>query len=81
LNKVEIVRTFSFYNKEGNMKEAPGRPSWVTKVQKQGLTPAMLEGYLNAGWPISAIAEDRHLDVADVINAMKRWDITVGKVA
>lgn len=62
------------------MKQAPGRPSWVTKVQKQGLTPAVLEGYLIASWPITAIAAERHLDVEDVINAMKRWDITVGKV-
>jgi hypothetical protein len=63
------------------MKEAPGGPSWVTKVQRQSLTPAMLEGYLNAGWPISANAEDRHLDVENVLNAMKRWDISIGKVA
>lgn len=63
------------------MKQAPGRPVWVAKIQKQGLTPAVLEGYLNAGWPLTAIAAERHLDVKDVINAMTRWDITIGKVA
>lgn len=57
------------------MKPALGRPSWVAKVQKQGLTPAVLEAYLRAGWPFSAIAADRHLDVEDVVNAMERWDI------
>lgn len=57
------------------MKQAPGRPSWVAKVQKQGLTPAVLENYLAAGWPIATIASDRHLDVEDVVKAMKRWDI------
>jgi len=45
------------------------------KIQKQGLTPAVLENYLSAGWPIAAIATDRHLDEEDVLNAMKRWDI------
>jgi hypothetical protein len=59
------------------MKTAPGRPAWVAKVQKQGLTPAVLESYLRSGWPVSAIATDRHLDVQDVINAMKRWDISI----
>lgn len=59
------------------MKQAPGRPAWVAKVQKQGLTPAVLENYLASGWPVATIASDRHLDVEDVINAMKRWDIEV----
>ncbi len=63
------------------MNEAPGRPSWVTKVQKQGLTPAVLEGYLNAGWPLAAIAADRHLDIEDIVSAMKRWDITESETA
>ena len=63
------------------MKQAPGRPLWVLRIQRQGLTPAVLEGYLKAGWPISAIAEDRHLDVEDVMNAMKRWDITSDRAA
>jgi len=47
------------------------------KIQKQGLTPAVLENYLSAGWPIAAIATDRHLDEEDVLNAMKRWDISI----
>jgi hypothetical protein len=81
LNLGSSVLTSKFYFKEDDMKQTLGRPSWVAKVQKQGLTPAVLEGYLNAGWPVSAIAEDRHLDVDDVINAMKRWDIEIGKVA
>lgn len=63
------------------MTQAPGRPSWVAKVQKQGLTPAALEDYLRAGWPLSAIAADRHLNVEDVTNAIKRWDIEVEDAA
>jgi hypothetical protein len=63
------------------MTQAPGRPAWVAKVQKQGLTPAVLEGYLSAGWPLSAIAADRHLDVEDVVNAIERWDIEVEDAA
>jgi hypothetical protein len=59
------------------MKTAPGRPEWVAKIQKQGLTPAVLENYLSAGWPIAAIATDRRLDEEDVFNAMKRWDISI----
>ena len=60
---------------------APGRPEWVYRVQRQGLTPAVLEKYLTAGWPIQAIAEERHLDVEDVIAAMKRWDMEVSDAA
>lgn len=58
------------------MKEAPGRPSWVTRIQLQVLSPATLERYLKAGWPISAIAGDRGLSADDVKNAMERWDVT-----
>lgn len=63
------------------MKEAPGRPSWVTRVQQQGLTPAVLEEYLRAGWPVKVIAETRNLDVEDVLNALERWDISVDGAA
>jgi hypothetical protein len=59
------------------MKSAPGRPSWVERIQKQGLSPAVLESYLHSGWPIAAIAADRNLDVEDIINAMKRWEISI----
>lgn len=59
------------------MQQAPGRPAWVERVQRQGLTPAVLETYLAAGWPIATIAKDRHLELDDVINVMKRWDIAL----
>ena len=59
------------------MKEAPGRPAWVARVQQQGLSPAVLEEYLKAGWPLSAIASDRNLAVEDVSNAADRWDISL----
>ena len=63
------------------MKSAPGRPVWVERVQKQGLSPAVLEDYLSAGWPLAAIAADRHLDVEDIMNAMTRWDISINESA
>ena len=63
------------------MKEAPGRPLWVARVQQQGLSPAVLEEYLKAGWPLPAIASDRNLDVEDVSNAAERWDISVDSPA
>jgi len=52
-----------------------GRPAWVYRVQRQGLTPAVLEQYLEAGWPIGSIAEDRHLNVEDVTAALQRWGL------
>ena len=58
---------------EDVMKVAPGRPAWVSRVQNQGLTPAVLEQYLAAGWPLEAIAADRNLDTKDVLSAMHRW--------
>jgi hypothetical protein len=39
------------------------------------LTPAVLEQYLEAGWPVGAIAEDRHLNVDDVTAALQRWGL------
>lgn len=54
---------------------APGRPEWVIRVQRQGLSPALMEKYLAAGWPVRAIAQDRHLSEADVRAAMARWDM------
>lgn len=54
---------------------APGRPEWVARVQRQGLTPAMMEKYLAAGWPVKAIAQDRHLSEEEVRLAMARWDM------
>lgn len=48
-------------------------PVWVRRVQKQGLSPATLETYLENGWPLQAIANDRGLDLGDVIQAMDRW--------
>lgn len=58
---------------------APGRPDWVARVQQQGLTPASLEQYLDAGWPVEAIAASRNLSVEDVQSAVKRWDLDVGE--
>jgi hypothetical protein len=63
------------------MKSAPGRPSWVERVQKQGLSPAVLESYLHSGWPLAAIAAERNLDIEDIINAMSRWEISSDKPA
>ena len=54
---------------------ALGRPAWVYRVQRQGLTPAVLEQYLEAGWPVGAIAEDRHLNVDDVTAALQLWGL------
>jgi hypothetical protein len=39
------------------------------------LTPAVLEQYLEAGWPVGSIAEDRHLNVEDVTAAQQRWGL------
>lgn len=50
-----------------------GLPVWVRRIQKQGLTPGMLEAYLDNGWPLEAIANDRGLDLCVVIQAMDRW--------
>lgn len=59
------------------MKKTCERPAWLERVQNHGLTPAGLEEYLFAGWPLAAIAADRNLDIEDVVNAAERWDITI----
>ncbi|MEY4685941.1 MAG: hypothetical protein RLZ25_2400 [Pseudomonadota bacterium] len=46
---------------------------WVKRVQRQGLSPSALETYLSSGWTVGAIANDRHLDSADVARAIERW--------
>jgi hypothetical protein len=58
------------------MNQAPGRPAWLEKIQKHGLTPSVLEHYLESGWPIEAIAKDTNLDIEDIKNAMMRWDLS-----
>jgi hypothetical protein len=63
------------------MQKTYERPEWLERVQNHGLTPAGLEEYLTAGWPLVAIAADRNLDVGDVQNAAERWDISLGSAA
>ena len=63
------------------MQKTYERPAWLERVQNHGLTPAALEEYLKAGWPLRAIATDRNLDVEDVLNAAERWDISVDSPA
>lgn len=50
-----------------------GVAGWVKRVQRQGLSPSALETYLRSGWTVGAIANDRHLDPADVVRAIERW--------
>ena len=50
-----------------------GTSGWVKRVQRQGLSPSALETYLASGWTVMAIANDRHLDTADVVRAIERW--------
>lgn len=58
------------------MNQAPGRPAWLEKIQKHGLTPSVLENYLESGWPIEAIAKEMNLEIEDIKNTMIRWDIS-----
>jgi hypothetical protein len=67
--------------KMNEMQKTYERPAWLKRVQNHGLTPAGLEEYLKAGWPLSAIATDRNLDVEDVLNAAERWDISLDGAA
>jgi hypothetical protein len=50
-----------------------GAAGWIKRVQRQGLSPSALETYLSSGWTVGAIANDRHLDPADVTRAIERW--------
>lgn len=58
------------------MNQAPGRPAWLEKIQKHGLTPSVLENYLESGWPIESIAKEMNLEIEDIKNTMMRWDIS-----
>lgn len=48
-------------------------PGWLWRVQRQGLSPAALEAYLENGWPVQSIALDRNLETSDIAQCMARW--------
>ena len=48
-------------------------PTWIQRVQRQGLSPAALEAYLEKGWPVRSIALARNLEPGDIAQCMARW--------
>lgn len=56
-------------------RKMPECPTRVARAQRQGLTPAALEQYLLAGWPIRGIANALNLNVEDVLEVKDRWNI------
>jgi|GEM_PF-1869666 len=59
------------------MSEQLGRPAWLKRTLDMGVTPKLVQEYLDQGWPTVSIAERLGLDADVMDQLMERWDLNL----